>query len=446
MVLRQMNAVFVEPSLHEKVSSAFPIAIFASPTHHDCTVGHRWVFLLAWRYLFPKKRFGTFFTWMSVTGIAAGVALLMIVLSIMNGFDTHIAEKLIQINGAIKIIARRPIPKDEVFLENIRRLPHIKAITPYVAGVSMMQVGERVALPKCLGLEVSSATSVLPLERFLTKGTLDGLKDGAWVSESLAHECGLDVGDTFELYSPLALEAMRKEELLLPREITVAGLFKTGWAEADRSTVLLPLDVSQELYALSDNVHGFSVEAGRKYLGEVCRAINNLLPPGLVAYTWNTLNADFLYILKLEKAMCFFVLLFVVAVAAFSMTGGLMSAVVRKRRELALLRTWGATKTDLSLLFGLQSLLLGFLGLLTGFAVAAVILYERNAIVRGLTGWLLPKDALWNFYDVETLPAVWSRQDMLWITLLTLVMTLLASLLPIGRMYKLPLVQSLRRG
>ena len=409
-------------------------------------VGHRWVFLLAWRYLFPKKRFGTFFTWMSTIGIAAGVALLMIVLSIMNGFDSHIAEKLIQINGAIKILSRRPIAKDEVFLQDIRRLPHVKAMTPYVTGIAMMQVGDRVALPKCLGLEVASAASVLPLERFLTKGSLEGLKDGAWVSEALAHECGLGIGDTFELYSPLALEAMRKEELLLPREVTVAGLFKTGWAEADRSTVLLPLELSQELYALSDNVHGFSVEADRKYLGEVCRAINNLLPPGLVAYTWNTLNADFLYILKLEKAMCFFVLLFVVAVAAFSMTGGLMSAVVRKRRELSLLRTWGATRTDLSLLFGLQSLLLGFLGLLTGFASAAVILHERNAIVRGLTGWLLPKDALWNFYDVETLPAVWSRQDMLWIALLTLVMTLLASLLPIGRMYRLPLVQSLRRG
>ena len=409
-------------------------------------VGHRWVFLLAWRYLFPKKRFGTFFTWMSTIGIAAGVALLMIVLSIMNGFDSHIAEKLIQINGAIKILSRRPIARDEAFLQNIRRLPHVKAMTPYVTGIAMMQVGDRVALPKCLGLEVASAASVLPLERFLTKGSLEGLKDGAWVSEALAHECGLDIGDTFELYSPLALEAMRKEELLLPREVTVAGLFKTGWAEADRSTVLLPLELSQELYALSDNVHGFSVEADRKYLGEVCRAINNLLPPGLVAYTWNTLNADFLYILKLEKAMCFFVLLFVVAVAAFSMSSGLMSAVVRKRRELALLRTWGASKMDISLLFCLQSLLLGFLGLLTGFASAAVILHERNAIVRGLTGWLLPKDALWNFYDVETLPAVWSRQDMLWIALLTLVMTLLASLLPIGRMYKLPPVQSLRRG
>ena len=383
---------------------------------------------------------------MSTAGIAAGVALLMIVLSIMNGFDTHIAEKLIQINGAIKIIATRPIASDGTFTECIRQLPHVKAITPYVAGIAMMQTGNRVALPKCLGLEVSSAASVLPLEHFLTKGTLKGLMDGAWISEALAHECGLDIGDTFELYSPLALEAMKREELLLPREITVSGIFKTGWAEADRSTVLLPLDLSQELYALSDNVHGFSVEADRKYLGEVCGEINNLLPPGLVAYTWNTLNADFLYILKLEKAMCFFVLLFVVAVAAFSMSSGLMSAVVRKRRELALLRTWGASRTDISLLFGLQSIFLGVLGLIVGFVCAAVILYERNAIVRGLTGWLLPEDALWNFYDVETLPAVCCRDDVVWIIILTLVMTLLASLLPIGRMYKLPLVQSLRRG
>ena len=383
---------------------------------------------------------------MSAAGIAAGVALLQVILSIMNGFDTHIAEKLIQINGAIKIISTRPILQDESFMERIRQLPHMKAITPYVAGIAMMQFGDRVALPKCLGLDVVSATSVLPLEQFLTKGKLEGLRDGAWVSEALARECGLEIGDTFELYSPLALEAMKREEWVLPREVIVKGFFKTGWAEMDRSTVLVPLPLLQELYGLSDSVHGFSVEADRNRLGAVCREINALLPPGLVAYTWNTLNADFLYILKLEKAMCFFVLLFVVAVAAFSMSSGLMSSVVRKQRELALLRTWGASRSDISLLFCLQSILLGLLGIVVGFAGAAIILYERNAIVRGLTGWLLPKDALWNFYDVETLPAVCCWQDAAWITLLTLAITLLASLLPIWRMYKLPLVQSLRRG
>lgn len=407
---------------------------------------HRWIFYLAFRYLFPRGRFGTFFTAMSILGITAGVTLLLVVLSIMNGFDDHIAQKLIQIHGSVKILATRPMDFSEKEVAEWKKVSGVQAITPFVNGIAMIQHKNRVALPKCLGLDPKTALSVLPIDRFMVQGTASDWENGVLMSQSLANECGLRVGDTFDLYSPLALEAIKQEEMVLPREVTVQGIFQTGWAEIDRSTILFPVSILQDLYGLGQQVHGWSVKADEKQLGKTCQALNALLPPYATAYAWNALNADFLYILKLEKAMCFFVLLFVVAVAAFSMSSGLMSSVVRKQRELALLRTWGASGWETAMLFGVQGLVLGICGIVSGFVCAGIVLYYRNAVVQGLTGWLLPKDALWNFYDVETLPAVFCGIDACWVTFFTLLITGMASLLPMWRLQRIPLVKRLRNG
>ena len=407
---------------------------------------HGWVFYLAFRYLFPRRRFGTFFTGMSMLGIAAGVTLLLVVLSIMNGFDDHIAQKLIQIHGSIKILATRPVDFSEKEVAEWKKVPGVQAVTPFVNGIAMIQHKNRVALPKCLGLDPETALSVLPIRRFIVQGSASDWKTGVWISQSLAQECGLQVGDTFDLYSPLALEAIKQEEIILPREVKVQGIFQTGWAEIDRSTLLFPLSILQELYGLGQQVHGWSVKADERQLGKICRALNALLPSYATAYAWNALNADFFYILKLEKSMCFFVLLFVVAVAAFSMSSGLMSSVVRKQRELALLRTWGASCWETAILFGIQGLVLGVCGIGIGFVCAGIVLYYRNAIVQGLTGWLLPKDMLWNFYDVETLPALFCWKDAGWIVFFTLLITGLASLLPMWRLQRIPLVNRLHNG
>ena len=405
-----------------------------------------WGLALAFRYLFPKERKGTFFTWISILVIAAGVTLLCVVLSIMSGFDRTIESRLVQINGPVKILSSQLIGNYQNWASEIQQIQHVKAVTPFIQGVALVQCGNRIAFPKCLGLDPETANQVLPLKSFIQEGRLEDLNEGIFLTAPLMQELGAQKGDTVNLYSPLALEAIKHDEMLLPQEWEVAGSFKTDWAEIDRDTLLCSLEHLQEVYGLKeDQVHGFSLDVDEAHITEVCKDLNRRLPHSMRAYAWNTLNKDFLYILRLEKMMCFFVLLFIVGVAAFSISSGLMSSIVRKQREIALLRTWGASKAHILSLFCYQACFLGACGIVLGFAISWIVLTFRNQIVQLLTGWFLPKNALWDFYAVEQLPVAYCKEDFIYITIVTFIITLIAALLPAFRASLMPITKGLRR-
>ncbi len=400
---------------------------------------------LAFRYLFPKQRWGTFFTWLSIIGIAAGVALLCVVLCIMSGFDKNIEEKLVQINGPVKILSQRVIHNCNDWIVKISHQPYVQGVTPFVQGVALIQKGDHVLFPSCFGLDASTVENVLPISKFISKEGIKNLGKGAFIPYGVAKELHASVGNSFDLYSPLALEAIKNEEIILPQEINVAGYFQTDWAEVDRNTILFPLSDLQEAYGMSsESVHGFCLNVDNQHIDEVCQALNHWLPENMRAYAWYELNEDFLYVLKMEKMMCFFALLFIVLVAAFSISSGLMSSVRRKQREITLLRTWGARRWDIIALFEIQSFVLASLGLTVGFVLSFLVLYYRNAIVKILTGWFLPENALWNFYDVAQLPVAYRGMDFIVIILFTFFITTVASLLPALRAVQMPIIKGLR--
>lgn len=404
-----------------------------------------WVVALAFKYLFPKGRWGTFFTWVSIVGVSAGVALLTVVLSIMNGFDKNIAEKLVQVNGSVKVLSNQPIRDYKGWLKMIQETSHVDAVTPFIHGVALVQKGNHVAFPKCLGVDPASAHHVFPLDKFSTQKDCVQLKKDAWVSPQIARDLNLAVGETFDLYSPLSLESIKNDEIILPQEVCVENIFQTEWGEVDRDTVIFPLEYLQEAYGLEGCIHGFSLKVDKEHIEEVCKALNAQLPTKLRSYAWYELNEDFLYVLKMEKSMCFFVLLFVIAIAAFSMSSGLTFSVVRKQREISLLRSWGASRKAIVQLFCLQSVILSFLGVCIGLGVAGILLYYRNEIVHVLTGWFIPKNALWNFYNVEKLPMAFSGTDVGAIVVFTFVITFFAGLLPAFKAAKIPVMKGLRR-
>lgn len=403
------------------------------------------IWKLAFRYLFPKQRWGTFFTWLSVLGIAAGVTLLCVVLCIMSGFDKNIEEKIVQINGPVKILSSGIIHNYTDWMKKIKKRSHVKGITPFIQGVALVQKGEHVLFPKCFGFDADTVESVLSFSKFIQKDGLKHLASGAFVPYSIVKELRLLDDRTFDLYSPLALEAIKNEEIILPQEINVAGFFKTDWAEIDRNTILFPLADLQEAYGMSEeSVHGFCLNVEDRYIAEVCHDLNRWLPDSMRAYSWYELNEDFLYVLRMEKTMCFFALLFIVVVAAFSISSGLMSLVRRKQREITLLRTWGAERKDIFALFAIQSFLLATVGISFGFIVSYFVLYYRNAIIRMFTGWFVPQDVLWNFYDFAQLPVAYNGMDFFVILSFTYFITLVASFLPAWKAVRMPIIKGLR--
>ncbi|MDR0393052.1 MAG: ABC transporter permease [Puniceicoccales bacterium] len=390
-----------------------------------------WTLKLALHYLFPKGRSGTFFTWISIVGIALGVMVLTVVLSIMNGFDKTIHDKLIQINGQIKILSSSIIEDCTQWIHTLKNFEGVAHVTPFVQGIALVQHGDYVQFPRCLGVDEKTVQSVLPLSAFVCAGDIADLNQGIFVTKGLAQTLGVNVGDTLDMYSPLSLEAIKRDEVLLPKELPIVGIFETEWAEIDKNTLLCSLETLQDLYGLNNGVHGFSlrVKTGTS-VQQLCLKLNAHLPKPLRAYSWMELDADFLYILKLEKAMSFFVLLFVILVACFSISSGLMSSVVRKTREIALLRIWGAQRWQIAALFCWQASFLSSIGILLGFIGGISVLHYRNGVIRFLTGLIFPEDFLWNFYSFSKLPVAYAWQDFALIGGLTVVIALLAAIIP----------------
>lgn len=401
-----------------------------------------WIWKLALRYLFPKHRGGTFFTWTSIVGVAAGVMILCVVLSVMNGFDENIETKLAQINGKIKILSQEPIRNYRGLMQRLKCQTHVMGVTPFVQGIALVQKEGRVIFPKCFGFDRETVEDVIPFSRFIVS---DNGTYGAFIPKTVARELGLASGDTFDLYSPLALESIKNEVMILPQEIPVAGYFKTDWAEIDRDTLFFPIELLQEAYGMEGMVHGFSLNVEDRYLRSVCKELNAWLPTPMRAYTWQELNEDFLHVLRMEKAMSFFVLLFIVFVAAITISSGLMTSVVRKQREISLFLHWGASRLQIIRLFCFQGLILSALGIFLGLAASGIVLHFRNTIVQVLTGWFLPKDALWNFYNFEQLPAIWCWEDVVLIFIFSLIITLLASFLPAWKATRTSIIKGLRR-
>lgn len=404
-----------------------------------------WPLFLALKYLFPSGKGLTFFTFISILGVALGVMVLVVVQSVMNGFHHLIEEKIVQLNGDIKILSPAIIEDAESLQKELQAIQGVKGLTPFVHGIALVQHNEYVQFPKILGVDLSSVEKVLPLSKFIKMGSLTALSKGFFFSRPLAQSLDVALEEKVDVYSPLMLEALKKDEILLPIEIPIVGIFETGWADADRDTAICSLETLQHLYGLGKGIHGFSIklEPGLDP-HQFAQMLKQRLPDPLRAYSWLELNEDLFYVLRLEKTMMFFVVFFVILVAAFSISSGLMTFVVRKKREIGLLAVFGATRKEIVQIFCFQSLIIGVSGVILGIMGGLSALCFRNQVMALLSKWFLPKDLLWKFYSFAHLPVYYKIADFMIIAIATLLIAFCASLLPAWRASRLTLASNLR--
>jgi lipoprotein-releasing system permease protein len=248
--------------------------------------------------------------------------------------------------------------------------------------------------------------------------------------------------------SPLLIERLKQDEIFLPRELEVVGFFEIGHQQLDSNTVLVTLRTMQDLYGLDGAVHGLNVkleEGGDPDLAS--RRINAALAevvPAAFARSWMEANQDFLFILQLEKNLIFFLLVFIIVVAAFSVTSSLLIAVVRKTREIGLLGALGGRPGQVAACFCLQGLIIGLTGTAAGLALGFGALHFRNDMVRVFTQLTGSEEALVRFYQFANLPAYLSNDDLWLIVVCSVVISTLAGLLPAWRAARLKPVEALR--
>lgn len=406
-----------------------------------------WFLYLAFRQLFPAGKKFPFFTAISVLGVALGVTLLIVVMSVMGGFGYEIRRMIVETEGEVQVKSPSPIEHAPELISRIERVPGVAAATPYATGVVMVLNHGKPAYPLLRGLDLSSVNRVVKLASYVRVGSLDDLDDDSVIlSSELAQSMNVVVGEAIEIYSPLMVERLRSDEIFLPREVKVVGILEIGHQQLDSSTLYCTLRLAQDLYGLESAVHGINVRAQEGVNEDVLAARINAagLPRGIRAFSWMDSFEAFLWVLNLEKGMIFFLLLFIVIVAAFSVASSLLISVVRKTREIGLLGALGARPITIAACFCSQGVLIGVIGTALGIGLGFLALAVRNDIVMKIAHLTQRDEVLRRFYQFSNLPAHTTVSDVVTIVVITILISLLAGLLPAWRAARLKPVEAFR--
>ena len=405
-----------------------------------------WYFYLALKQLFPSGRKFPFFTAISVVSVALGVALLILVVSVMDGFGQAIRRMMVETQGDVQVVGETFINDYPAVRDRIASTPGVAGVTPYAQGVAMIEYEGKPAFPMIEGIDLNHVDQVIPIRHYVRYGSLDDLDDDSVIlSSRLAESIGAQIGTNIQLYSPLLLEKLKNDEVLLPREFRVVGIFEIGHQQLDSSLVIVTLRTMQELYGLGRAVHGFNVKLadGANETATIA-AINAKLPPNIRARSWIESNREFLWVLRLEKNMMLFILLFVVLVAAFLTMSLLLVLVLKKTREIGLLGALGASRRQIAACFCVQAIVIGIAGTATGLARGFTLLYFRNDAVDLLTRLTGSQETFERFDQFSQLPAHTNTSDLIVIIVSALVLSTLAGLIPATMAARLKPVEALR--
>ena len=405
-----------------------------------------WFIYAARKQIFPSGRVLSFFALVSIIGVALGVMVLLIVQSVMNGFVHDIRSSLASTNGDVRIFGDGLIEDWRPLRESVADLPEVAAAAPFAQGVVMVQTGNRPLFPYVWGLDPAHGPDVLPVGDFLFAGEPEALDDrSVFLSTGVARQLGAGLGSELEVYTPLMLDRMKNDEVLLPLGLRVAGIFETGWNEVDSNTILVTLRTMQELYGLGDGVHGLTLRLRESADAPAFAAeLNRTLPEPLTARSWMEMNADFLFVLRLEKTILFFIMIFIVLVASFSIAISLMMAVIRKTREIGLLSAMGASRFSIGACFCLQGFLIGVVGTALGVGGALGALRFREEILTAFAEITGRGQALVDAYGFSYLPVHYIPSDFVIVITFSVVVSTLAGLIPAWRAARLQPAEALR--
>jgi lipoprotein-releasing system permease protein len=407
-----------------------------------------WYLYLALKQLFPTGKRLSFFTAISILGVALGVATLVVTNSVMGGFGYEIRRMIIDTQGEVQIRARNLILAPTAVIDTVAKVPGVVGVTPFAEGVGMLEYGRKPAFPLIQGVDVNRVNDVIPLNRFIRVGSLDALDDDTVIiSSQLAYSLGVQMGSKVTISSPLLIERLKNDEVFLPRELMVVGIFEIGHQQLDSNTVIVTLRRMQDLYGLGDAVHGLNVKIADKLdADQMAARINAALPaaPEMEARSWLEANSEFLFVIQMEKNLVSILLLFIILVASFSIMSSLLTTVVRKTREIGLLGALGGSSRQIAACFCVQGFLIGLIGTATGLVLGFGFLNQRNNILELFTKLTGSKETLERFYQFSNVPAHMESSDLVVVIIGTIVISTLAGVFPAVRASKLKPVEALR--
>ncbi len=411
---------------------------------------------LALRYLRPKRTFVSVITLISVIGVMLGVAVLIIVISVMTGFDQQLRDKILGFNAHIKIHKYDEALADyEALARVVGSNAQVKAVAPFILGPVIVKTQPAngkplIAAPFLRGIDPALEKDVSSLTTNLVAGELALDNEDIVVGSEFARNLRLSVGDRVAIYSPRNLEEMERQKgkenevAILPDDYTVRGIFDVGYYEYNANVIIASIRNAQDLYQLRGKVHGLLVMLRDPYLAaqirdELYRSLGHEYRISL----WSDDN-PFLSAVAVEKNVMFFILFFIVIVAAFSIMNSQITFVVQKTREIGVMKALGAARGQIMWLFLGQSLVVGTAGVMAGLGLGTLALAYRNEFLhflRSTTGLEIFPASIYGFSE---LPALTETADVVTICIIAVIICGLAGVIPAWNAGRLKPVEALR--
>lgn len=413
--------------------------------------------LLALRYLRPKRTFVSVITLISVLGVTLGVAVLIIVISVMTGFDQQLRDRILGFQAHLRITERgQSMTNYAPVMKLVQSNAHVRGVAPFVLAQVLMEThsggGQSLtSAPWVRGVDPEAEAGVSSLMTNIVEGTAELGGRGLLVGRVLADGMQLMVGDRVTIYSPADLKRMKEaqergeERVKLPDDYEVRGIFDAGYYEYNAAFVLTSLRNAQDLYNLEDSVHGLQVMLDNPEMAGVVRG--ELLPKLGFDYRitlWTEENSAILEAIAVEKSVMFYILFFIMIVAALCIMSAQITFVVQKTREIGMLKAIGSTNWQISGIFLAQSAIVGVLGVVAGYGLGMLAVTYRNEflhLMRKATGWELFPASIYGFGE---LPALVVTQDVVIICTSALIICILGGVIPAWQAGRLKPVEALR--
>jgi lipoprotein-releasing system permease protein len=383
------------------------------------------------------KRNNHFISFISITsmlGIGLGVAALIVVLSVMNGFQKELRATILGVVSHIQIDGLRGRLDDwPALAEEALKNPEVIASAPYVMAEGLLSRGRPVHGTVVRGILPELEDTVADIGKNMREGGLDTLVPGEYrivLGIDLARSISASIGDRVVLIAP---QGQVTPAGILPRlrQFTVTGIFELKNYQYDSALALIHLEDAQKLFRFGDAVSGVRLKVGDLFAApRVARDLSNTLPSDVYISDWTRSHANFFRAVQIEKRVMFIILLLIVAVAAFNIVSTLVMAVTDKRADIAILRTLGAAPVDIMKIFIIQGALIGFVGTLAGLVMGVVLALNIDVVVPAIENALGFKFLAKDVYYISDLPSDLHWRDVGVIAATAFVLTLLATLYP----------------
>jgi lipoprotein-releasing system permease protein len=396
----------------------------------------RYELFVGLRYAWAKRRnhFISFISVTSMLGIALGVAALIVVLSVMNGFQKELRARILGVASHVQIVGLgAPLRNWSGVAEQALRNPRVSAAAPYVMAQGLLSFRQSVQGTLVRGILPESEDKVADVGSHMRSGRLQDLRPGTFgvvLGNELALSLGAKLGDRVVLIAP---QGQVTAAGILPRlrQFTVVGVFEVGMYEYDAGLAFIHLQDAQKLYRLGDAVSGVRLKLTELFdAPRVARELVSDIDEDIYVTDWTRSHANFFRAVQIEKRVMFIILLLIVAVAAFNIVSTLVMAVTDKRADIAILRTLGSAPGGIMKIFMIQGALIGVIGTLGGVALGVVVALNVDVIVPAIEHafgiQFLAKDV----YYISDLPSDLQASDVVTIALTALALSLAATIYP----------------